>query len=262
MPPAVLDRAFIRDLFHQIEEIDQLGQHIIEHPKTGMLMILVPSGKFLTDTGRDAPCEVDQPAFYMAVHPVTNAQYARFVAETGHRKPEKADWNAPVWTNGTFPPGKADHPVVCVSMEDSMAYCQWAGLRLPTEWEWEKAARGLDGRAYPWGNDWDANRCRNFSIRDTENTAKVWSYGQGGSPFGGLQLSGNVWEWCKSGLCGGGWTGRNIKPREYSIQTGWADVVDSHHRDYSASSRRILDSSEWLTPLYGFRCVRGWEASL
>ena len=180
MSPAALDRAFFRDLFRQTET----DEFLIEHPKTGMLMVLLPAGKFLTNTGGGAPFKVYLPAYYVGVHPVTNTQYARFVAETGHRPPSNQFWQES---------GKMDHPVVCVSWDDATAYCKWAGLRLPTELEWEKAARGLDGRAYPWGTHWDPNRCRN---EGNKTTAGVWRYGQGGSPFGGLQLSGNVWEWC------------------------------------------------------------------
>lgn len=260
MSPAVLDRAFIIDLFRQIEEIDQLGQHIMEHPKTGMLIVLVPAGKFLTDTGLDAPCEIDLPSFYVALHPVTNTQYARFVAETGHHKPEKADWNAPVWTNGTFPPGTADHPVVCVSREDATAYCQWAGLRLPTELEWKKAAHGLDGRAYPWGNGWDQNRRRDIFVP----SEGVWRYPQGGSPFGGLQFSGNVWEYCgdNPSLVFGG-------PRDaMGVERKYSDSLDilsqrgllhdkSSYREIPKICRSI--SRNFLAPLYGFRCALGLD---
>jgi formylglycine-generating enzyme required for sulfatase activity len=184
---------------------EHLSEYLTEHPKTGMLMVRVPKGKFLTDTygGKNnypgvsvGPFEVNLAAYYMAVHPVTNAQYARFVAETGHRKPEQADYGTPVWNNGTFPPENADHPVVCVTWEDAYAYCRWAGLRLPKELEWEKAARGLDCRAYPWGTEWDSDRCQNCYTDDGETTAGVWRYGQGGAPFGGIQFSGNVNEWC------------------------------------------------------------------
>jgi formylglycine-generating enzyme required for sulfatase activity len=194
MPPAVLDRAFFRDLFLQTEA----AEFLIEHPKTGMLMVLVPAGKLLI-AGPGPPFKVDLSAYYVSVHPVTNAQYARFVAETGHRTPELPTYfkhRESVWKNGQFPPEMANHPVTNVSWEDATDYCCWANLRLPTELEWLKAARGLDGRAYPLGKKMDPSRCGNYSYKGNETTDGVWRYGHGGAPFGGLQFNGNVSEWC------------------------------------------------------------------
>ena len=94
------------------------------------------------------------PAFSLARYPVTNARFATFLSETGYEPPEKHPNNERFlmhWSNGAPPKGKEDHPVVFVSYVDALAYCRWAGLMLPTEWLWEKAARGADGRIYPWG---------------------------------------------------------------------------------------------------------------
>jgi len=112
-------------------------------------MVLVPAGPFRLGPSK-RPCQVD--AFSIDRYPVTNAQYARFVRETGRDAPRH-------WANGAIPAGKVLHPVIWVTWHDADAYARWAGKRLPMETEWEKAARGTDGRAFPWGGAFDANRC-------------------------------------------------------------------------------------------------------
>jgi formylglycine-generating enzyme required for sulfatase activity len=164
-----------------------------------------------------ARATVELAAFDIMATPVTNAQYARFVAATGHPAPDvdAETWASyrlvhayertrrHAWVNGAFPQGRDDHPVVLVSVADAQAYARWLSAqtgetwRLPSEQEWEKAARGSDGRTFPWGDTFDASHL-NSHDRGPFDTMPVGSFPQGASPHGMLDAAGQVFEWTAS----------------------------------------------------------------
>jgi formylglycine-generating enzyme required for sulfatase activity len=173
-----------------------MSQDIMICEKTNKEMMRVPVGKFLFGQVME---ELEQQGFWIDRTLVTNAEYKRFLdANPEHPVPfAQEDWAQPYnWDEQAraFPPGKSDHPVVLVIHQDALAYAEWAGARLPTEAEWEKAARGTDGRAYPWGK-WDQDRCNTVEA-GIFSTTPVGQYSPGGdSPYGCADMAGNVWEW-------------------------------------------------------------------
>lgn len=214
--------------------------------QTGPGMISIPGGTFIMGDEAGDPNETPRPAtigpFTLMRLEVTNRQFADFITTTGYRtdaenggagfvwtrtwlKTSGADWRHPNGIDSSFD-RKENHPVVQVSARDAAAYCAWKGLRLPSETEWEFAARGNDGRRYPWGNSRPGavvNRRANFgtvpccapdAADGFERTAPVGRFPGGASPFGLLDMAGNVWEWTSSRfpgkpqlivLRGGGW---------------------------------------------------------
>ncbi len=129
---------------------------------------------------------VNFPAYYFDKYEVTNADYQASIRSTNRKPP-------PDWQGATHPPGLARWPVASVTWDDADAYCRWAGKRLPSETEWEKAARGFEGRLYPWGNQFELGHANIGGGRN--GPVAVGSYPAGQTPLGVYDLVGNVWEW-------------------------------------------------------------------
>ncbi len=219
----------------------------------GMELMRVPAGKFLMGStkentsasdGERLQHTVDIPYdYFMARYPVTNKLYNIYVKAKGINHPV-SDWQ-----------NKKDHPVVGVLWKDAMAYCKWLNqilnsefgnlnliYRLPTEAEWEKAARGTDGREYPWGNTFDKNKCNvglGFLSSFSYNGTPVTRYSpQGDSPYGCADMAGNVGEWCHS----------LYKPYPYKATDG--------REDETVAGNRIIRGGSWVEAVNTTRCAR------
>jgi formylglycine-generating enzyme required for sulfatase activity len=220
--------------------------------------VLIPAGPFTMGSRPDDDVpddekpqhEVDLPAYRMGVYSVTNRQYAEFVKQAKHPAPKKAGWL------GQSPPqNKLEHPVVGVTWYDAKAYCEWLSqkteraYRLPSEAEWEKAARGDDGRAYPWGSEWDAARC-NCSA---SGTAPVASHAAGQSPYECYDMVGNVWEWTCT-LWGRGWRVPDFQ-YPYQAHDGREDL------EADETMHRVFRGGSFEDDVRDLRCsARRWYA--
>jgi gamma-glutamyl hercynylcysteine S-oxide synthase len=201
-----------------------LPQKLVEIPATEPAsstpagMVKIPEGDYefraagiMIEGGNDVGVDVQFPwedaprryhlhkmhvkSFYIAKYPVTNAEFKKFL-DAAHYQPKDDHNFLRDWRNGNYPDGWAGKPVTWVSLEDARAYAQWAGKRLPHEWEWQYAAQGNDGRVYPWGNEWNASAVpAPDKGRDMRPPTDVDAYAQGASPFGVTDLVGNIWQW-------------------------------------------------------------------
>lgn len=168
------------------------------NPCDGSEMVWIPTGPFLYGKKRQ---KATLPGFSLARHPVTNAQFKRFLGETGYQPPAwhpRGDLFLAHWDAGKPPAGQEGHPVTWVSFVDALHYCRWAGLSLPTEWQWEKAARGPDGRRYPWGDELPSEAAGELVNVRSDGTCAVGSYPRTRSVYGCQDLIGNVAEWCQT----------------------------------------------------------------
>jgi sulfatase modifying factor 1 len=161
-------------------------------------MVRVPAGEFIM--GRNDGAEDERPQrqvwldeFFIDRTEVTNAQFKSYCDATGRIYPNNPNWDADYFLS------RPNYPVINITWEQARGYCEWARKRLPTEAEWEKAARGTDGRLYPWGNAWADSAANLAGILHTDSydrAAPVGSFPAGASPWGVLDMAGNVWEWC------------------------------------------------------------------
>ncbi len=217
-------------------------------------MVKVPAGPFLMgSSSADQHAESDEkpqhtlslPDYWIGKTPITNAQFRPFVEGDGYTN--QAYWTAAGWQwregeklvkplywddakwNG------ADYPVIGVSWFEAVAYCRWLSAQtgitfcLPSEAEWEKAARGADGRIYPWGNPWETGRC-NSEEANIQGTTPVGQYPSGASPYGALDMAGNVWEWCAT---------KWGKPYPHQVEDEWQAVY------VEADQNRVLRGGSW-----------------
>ncbi len=233
-------------------------------------MVTIPAGAFLMGTDDPRSNRGNRPqhkvvlrSYMIDKYPVTQAQYARFVAANHYRPPLN-------WANQRIPRGLLEHPVTMVSWNNARDYCAWAGKRLPTEAEWEKAARGTDGRRWPWGNGFRTDVLNTYySVR---HTTPVDQYPEGASPYGVMDMAGNVSEWTASiyapypgsdadpaefkpqELDPNYHTGSDAKERnEYRVRRGgsWKSdpfATSTYHRNYSLPN--------YASDFFGFRCAK------
>ncbi|HKJ83258.1 MAG TPA: SUMF1/EgtB/PvdO family nonheme iron enzyme [Mariprofundaceae bacterium] len=226
--------------------------------------VTVPAGNFIMGTDRPESDIQDRPrhkvyvkAFKIDKYPITNAQYALFVAETGHKAPSS-------WKQGSIPKGEELRPVTNVFWQDAMDFCTWSdGGTLPTEAQWEKAARGTDARRWPWGNRMTPKLLNTYN--NYGRPTSVFTHMKGASPYGAIDMAGNVSEWVKndfkpyqgssapsSMFIPKGDHGAYITSEHYKALRGGSWKSDpfsttTYHRNYAMAG----DSSDFI----GFRCA-------
>jgi serine/threonine-protein kinase len=224
-------------------------------------MVMVAAGTFSIGRDDGDPIEqpqhrVDVPAFLIDRTEVTNAEYKKFIDATGHKPPEN-------WSGVNYPEGRGKAPVTSVTWQDAADYAKWAQKRLPTEAEWEAAARGTDARIYPWGSEFRAGLA-NIGQKPDKPTAEqypaalkdVAGYSQGASPFGALDMIGNAWEWVADEIKL--YPGNTLSTLDleagvtYRVIRGGAYDGNKVH---DATYRGYLDGSV-AYPKVGFRCAK------
>ena len=223
---------------------------MVYNPGGAFLMGSKPTDGVALETGVDEQPQhrVDLPGYFIDRYEVTVGDYRKFVEATGHRSPR-------IWENNQYAKPSDDHPVIDVNWDDADSYCHWAGKRLPTEAEWEKAARGTDGRRWPWGNQWIAGAA-NIQSDPRHWTAPVGSYPLDKSPYGVFDMAGNAMEWTESWYAA--YPGSTLKRaafgEQYKILKGgsWMTPVNP----FTHSANRYAIAPKWDHPHFGFRCAK------
>ena len=198
-------------------------------------MVFIPVTSFtLGNEGKESQLK----PYFLDIYPVTNSQYLEFVKKTGYPAPAH-------WIAGMYPIGKGNHPATWVSVEDAMAYASWQNKRLPTEMEWENAAKGPDDLKWPWGKHYETKRC-NCRESGVGDTTPVNQYPIGKSCYQCFDLAGNIWEWtdswydsshCYRVLRGGSW---------FTFE------------EYTTTIYRNFDFADSRKGIYGFRCCKSF----
>ncbi len=221
-------------------------------------MVVVPAGEFIMgsaagDSDEQPEHKVYLDTFSMDVYEVTVGQYAAFLAAKGIDQP--SDWKT------MNQPANQKRPIANVDSTDAFLYCKWAGKRLPTEAEWEKAARGTDGRIYPWGNDLPTPLHANFGKSDWNNhgvLATIGSFEAGKSPYGIYDMAGNVWEWV-SDFYDYNYYKSSPSKNPAGPSTGGTRAIrggawNSNPRAMRSSNRSLISPTD--QGLNGFRCAK------
>jgi formylglycine-generating enzyme required for sulfatase activity len=230
-------------------------------------LVLIPAGEFTMghkDSYDTLPVRrMNLSAFYIDKYEVTNKRYKRFIDATGYKVPWSQDpavaayaWN---WQARMYPEGKGDDPVVLVSWEDARAFCAWAGKAIPTEAQWEKAARGADGKPYPWGNSWEAAKA-NTAESGVKQTAPSGSFKADVSEYGVNDLAGNVSEWVEEWFApypGNPMTSYEERNKYRVLRGGSWDyshsIANGYHRQYALPQSQMA--------AIGFRCVKAADGA-
>ena len=221
-------------------------------------MALIPAGDFIM--GADDWWPKSQPrhtqrlsAFYLDKYEVTNSRYKAFVDATGRLAPTH-------WAGGSIPPGKENHPVVYVTWADADAFCKWEGKRLPTEVEWEKAARGPEGNTFPWGDKFDRNK-GNTPQYGNEDTMPVGSFENGKSYYGIYDMAGNAFEWTENWFkpyAGNNHPDENYGEKYKVLKGGsWYDCTYYKCGISAPAFNRIFFHPMTKNNNFGFRCALG-----